>query len=346
MRYNAAHFHFRLNKIMTSSSSPDSIDFDTIKQLTLSEAKAVDQLIIDELRSDVILINEIGRYIVGNGGKRLRPMLLLLAAKALGEVNQNHLILAAVIEFIHTATLLHDDVVDESDLRRGKESANAVWGNAASVLVGDYLYSSAFEMMVRTDNMRVMGLLSKTTTAIAEGEVLQLLNCNNPETTEAKYLEVIARKTAILFSAATQLAAIISSAGEEIETALAQYGQHLGIAFQLIDDALDYKASAEELGKNLGDDLAEGKPTLPLIYAIQNGTPEEATIIIEAIKMGNRDVFNAVYAVVQRTQAITYTEQRADEEARKAIDALTILPESDYKNALILLAKFAVQRNY
>ncbi len=329
-----------------SSPSSSPIDFDAIKQLTLNEAKAVDILIIDELRSDVILINEIARYIVGNGGKRLRPMLLLLAAKALGEVSHNHLILAAVIEFIHTATLLHDDVVDESDLRRGKESANAVWGNAASVLVGDYLYSSAFEMMVRTNNMRVMELLSKTTTAIAEGEVLQLLNCNNPETTEAKYLEVIARKTAILFSAATQLAAIISNASADIETALAQYGQHLGIAFQLIDDALDYKASAEELGKNLGDDLAEGKPTLPLIYAIQNGTPEEASIIIDAIKTGNRDVFNTVYAVVQRTQAITYTEQRADEEAQKAIDALAVLPESDYKNALILLAKFAVQRNY
>jgi octaprenyl-diphosphate synthase len=332
--------------MISASDSTSPIDFDAIKQLTLNEAKAVDQLIIDELRSDVILINEIGRYIVGNGGKRLRPMLLLLAAKALGEVNEKHLILAAVVEFIHTATLLHDDVVDESDLRRGKESANAVWGNAASVLVGDYLYSSAFEMMVRTDNMRVMGLLSKTTTAIAEGEVLQLLNCNNPETTEAKYLDVIARKTAILFSAATQLGAIISGSTTEIETALANYGQHLGIAFQLIDDALDYKASAEELGKNLGDDLAEGKPTLPLIYAIQNGTPEEAAIIIDAIKTGNRDVFNDVYAVVKRTQAITYTEQRADEEAQKAIDALTILPESDYKNALILLAKFAVQRNY
>ncbi len=329
-----------------SSSVSTTIDFDAIKQLTFSEAKAVDQLIIDELHSDVILINEIGRYIVGNGGKRLRPMLLLLSAKALGNVSQNHLILAAVVEFIHTATLLHDDVVDESDLRRGKESANAVWGNAASVLVGDYLYSSAFEMMVRTDNMRVMGLLSKTTTAIAEGEVLQLLNCNNPETTEEKYLEVIARKTAILFSAATQLAAIISGSSIEIEIALANYGQHLGIAFQLIDDALDYKASTEELGKNLGDDLAEGKPTLPLIYAIQNGSPEEAEIIISAIKTGNRDVFNDVYTVVKRTKAIDYTENRADEEAQKAIDSLSILPESNYKNALILLAKFAVQRNY
>ena len=331
---------------MSSSSQNPTIDFNAIKQLSSLEAKAVDQLIIDELRSDVILINEIGRYIISNGGKRLRPMLLLLAAKALGGVSDNHLILAAVIEFIHTATLLHDDVVDESELRRGNQTANAVWGNAASVLVGDYLYSSAFEMMVRTDNMRVMGILSKTTTAIAEGEVLQLLNCNNPQTTEAKYLEVIARKTAILFSAATQLAAVISNASDEIETALASYGQHLGIAFQLIDDALDYQASAEELGKNLGDDLAEGKPTLPLIYAIEHGTSEEADIIVDAIKNGRRDAFNAVYEIITRTKAIEYTTDRADEEAQRAIDALNVLPKSEYKEALILLAKFAVQRNY
>ncbi|MCX7076301.1 MAG: polyprenyl synthetase family protein [Methylococcales bacterium] len=331
---------------MSSSSQNPTIDFNAIKQLSSLEAKAVDQLIIDELRSDVILINEIGRYIISNGGKRLRPMLLLLAAKALGGVSDNHLILAAVIEFIHTATLLHDDVVDESELRRGNQTANAVWGNAASVLVGDYLYSSAFEMMVRTDNMRVMGILSKTTTAIAEGEVLQLLNCNNPQTTEAKYLEVIARKTAILFSAATQLAAVISNASNEIETALANYGQHLGIAFQLIDDALDYQATAEELGKNLGDDLAEGKPTLPLIYAIEHGTSEEADIIIDAIKNGRRDAFNAVYEIITRTKAIEYTTDRADEEAQRAIDALNVLPKSEYKEALILLAKFAVQRNY
>jgi octaprenyl-diphosphate synthase len=336
---------------MSSQSNLDSniqapIDFNLIKNLTTSEAKAVDQLIIDELSSDVILINQMGHYIVGNGGKRLRPMLLLLAAKALGNVTDNHLILAAVIEFIHTATLLHDDVVDESDLRRGKESANVVWGNAATVLVGDYLYSSAFEMMVRTGNMRVMEILSKTTTAIAEGEVLQLLNCNNPETTESKYLEVIARKTAILFSAATRLSAVIIGATPEVEEGLAQYGQHLGIAFQLIDDVLDYKSSPEDLGKNLGDDLAEGKPTLPLIYAIQNGSKEEANVIVEAIQNGNRDAFNDVYAIVQKTQAIAYTEQRADEEAEKAINALNVLPASEYKEALILLAKFSVQRNY
>jgi octaprenyl-diphosphate synthase len=329
-----------------ASQNTSPIDFDSIKNLTATEAKSVDQLIINELSSDVILINQMGHYIVGNGGKRLRPMLLLLAAKALGGVNDNHLILAAVIEFIHTATLLHDDVVDESELRRGRESANAVWGNAASVLVGDYLYSSAFEMMVRTGNMRVMDILSKTTTAIAEGEVLQLLNCNNPETTESKYLEVIARKTAILFSAATRLGAVLAGADAEVEENLAQYGQYLGVAFQLIDDALDYKANKEELGKNLGDDLAEGKPTLPLIYAIEHGSKEESAIVIDAIRNGRREAFNEVYAVVQRTQAIAYTEQCAADAAQKAIDTLRVLPESEYKDALILLAKFSVQRNY
>jgi octaprenyl-diphosphate synthase len=322
------------------------IDFDSIKSLTAAETKEVDQLIINELSSDVVLINQMSHYIVGNGGKRLRPMLLLLAAKALGSIGVNHLILAAVIEFIHTATLLHDDVVDDSDLRRGKESANAVWGNAASVLVGDYLYSRAFEMMVRTGNLRVMEILSKTTTAIAEGEVLQLLNCNNPETTEAKYLEVIARKTAILFSTAGRLSAVITGTSKETEENLAQYGQHLGVAFQLIDDALDYKANQDQLGKNLGDDLAEGKPTLPLLYAIQNGSKSEAEVIINAIKNGNREAFNDVYAIVQRTKAIEYTERRADEEALKAIDSLRVLPESQYKEALVLLAKFSVQRNY
>lgn len=322
------------------------IDFNAIKNLTANEAKAVDSLIIKELSSDVLLINRISHYIIGNGGKRLRPMLLLLTAKALGKVSEHHLILAAVIEFIHTATLLHDDVVDESHMRRGQESANEIWGNAASVLVGDYLYSSAFEMMVRTGNMRVMEILSKTTTAIAEGVVLQLLNCNNPSTTEAKYLEVIARKTAILFSAATRLGAVISEVTPEIEEKLAAYGQHLGVAFQLIDDALDYKASKEELGKNLGDDLAEGKPTLPLIYAMQNGTESEAQIIVEAIKNGNRDAFEEIYAIVQRTNAIAYTEQCANEQAQKAIELLSVLPDSDYKNALIALAEFSVQRSY
>lgn len=328
------------------STDSATIDFDSIKTLTTTETLAVDQLILNQLSSNVALINQIGHYIIDNGGKRLRPMLLLLAAKALGKVNDHHLILAAVIEFIHTATLLHDDVVDESLLRRGKESANAVWGNAASVLVGDYLYSSAFEMMVRTNNMRVMDIISKTTTAIAEGEVLQLLNCNNPDTSEQKYLDVITRKTAILFSTATRLAGVISGVDPVIEEALSIYGQQLGVAFQLIDDALDYKASTEELGKNPGDDLAEGKPTLPLIYAIEHGAPAQAQIIIDAIRHGSRAAFSEVYAVVKATNAIEYTEQCADNAAAKAVAALNCLPDSQYKSALEQLAQFSVQRDH
>ncbi|KAF3977060.1 MAG: octaprenyl diphosphate synthase [Methylococcales symbiont of Iophon sp. n. MRB-2018] len=293
-----------------------------------------------------MLINQMSHYIIGSGGKRLRPMLLLLVAKALGKCEHHHLILAAVIEFIHTATLLHDDVVDESDLRRGKDSANAVWGNAASVLVGDYLYSSAFEMMVRTNNMQVMEILSTTTTAIAEGEILQLLNCNNPDTTEEQYFEVIARKTAILFSAATRLAAVISNADSKTEEALALYGQQLGVAFQLIDDALDYKSTTETLGKSLGDDFAEGKPTLPLIYAMSHGTDSESQIIVDAIKQGSYDSFNEVYDIVVSTKALEYTEKCADEAAQKAIDALSILPDSSSKEALIALAQFSVQRDH
>jgi len=334
---------------MTAQETKDTsqpIDFELIKNLTLTEAKAVDQLIINELSSDVLLINQIGRYIISNGGKRLRPMLLLLSAKSLGPVNDHHLILAAVIEFIHTATLLHDDVVDESELRRGQESANAVWGNAASVLVGDYLYSSAFEMMVRTDNMQVMEILSKTTTEIAEGEVLQLLNCNNPDTTEQKYLDVIARKTAILFSAATRLGAVLADANQDIQESLATYGQQLGIAFQLIDDALDYKSTAKDLGKNLGDDLAEGKPTLPLIYAMTQGSEQQSQVITNAIKHGTRDAFSEVYDIVIATGAIDYTEQCANVAAQKAIDSLTCLNDSEYKQALVTLARFSVQRNH
>ncbi len=348
--YNSSPFAAELLKTTMiandTTTASETINFDHIKNLTYAETQAVDRLILNELSSDVVLINQIGHYIIGNGGKRLRPMLLLLAAKALGKVSDHHLIMAAVIEFIHTATLLHDDVVDESVLRRGKESANAVWGNAASVLVGDYLYSSAFEMMVRTNRMRVMEILSKTTTAIAEGEVLQLLNCNNPDTTEEKYLDVIARKTAILFSTASRLAAVIADASSEIEDALAVYGQQLGVAFQLIDDALDYKASKEELGKNLGDDLAEGKPTLPLIYAIQHGDNQQAQIVIDAIRKGSRGAFNEVYEVIKATKAIEYTEQCAEQAAAKAIKSLDCLPDSEYKRALEALAKFSVLRDF
>ena len=328
-------------------SSKTTIDFNSIKKLTENEAKAVDDLILEELSSDVDLINKIGHYIIGSGGKRLRPMVLLLAAKALNETNEHHITLATVIEFLHTATLLHDDVIDESNMRRGKKSANAVWGNSASVLVGDFLYSNAFHMMIRTRNFQVMEIVSQTTSELTEGEILQLLNCHNPDTTEAQYLAVIIRKTAILFKAAARLAAIMSNATTKETQGLMDYGQHLGIAFQLIDDALDYTAkSSEELGKNLGDDLAEGKPTLPLIYAIKQASSEKAQIIINAIKNGSRDSFKAVYEVVKSTHAIEDTLQRADEEAEKAIMALSALEDSVYKAALISLAKFSVQRDY
>lgn len=329
-----------------TDSNAQSTMFARIRRLVEDESLAVNQLILQELKSDVVLINQIGHYIVNSGGKRLRPMLLLLAAKALGCGDRHVITLAAVIEFIHTATLLHDDVVDESTLRRGRDTANALWGNSASVLVGDYLYSRSFELMVSVQNLQIMEILSQTTTAIAEGEVLQLLNCNNPATTEQKYLDVISRKTAILFSTAVQLAAVLAQAPEPVEMALKSYGLHLGIAFQLIDDALDYRAKPEELGKNLGDDLADGKPTLPLIYAIEHADKVQSSLLVKAIEEGNREAFLDVFAVVQATDAIAYTSRRAVEEAEKAIQALESLPESVYKQALTDLARFSVERNY
>lgn len=327
-------------------TSSKTIEFATIRQLVEAEMRGVDALIVEELKSDVVLINQIGHYIVNSGGKRLRPMLLLLAAKALDCDNRYAITLAAVIEFIHTATLLHDDVVDESTLRRGRDTANSLWGNSASVLVGDYLYSRSFELMVRVQNLRIMDILSQTTTAIAEGEVLQLLNCNNPATTEDRYLEVISRKTAILFSAAVQLAAVLKGSSPEVEASLAKYGHHLGVAFQLIDDALDYNSKADELGKNLGDDLADGKPTLPLIHALAKGSESQRQILQRAIEEGDRDAFMAVYEIVQETQAIDYTMQRAYEEADKAIECLQVVTDSVYRKALTDLAHFAVNRSY
>jgi octaprenyl-diphosphate synthase len=331
---------------MTPPTVSQPIDFARIRALVEQEMASVDRLILSELSSDVVLINQIGHYIVNNGGKRLRPMLLLLASKALNQLDEHSITLAAVIEFIHTATLLHDDVVDESTLRRGHDTANSLWGNSASVLVGDYLYSRSFELMVRVQNLRVMDILSHTTTQIAEGEVLQLLNCNNPETSEQKYLEVISRKTAILFSTAVQLAGVIAHVPENVEQSLKAYGLHLGIAFQLIDDALDYRADPSELGKNLGDDLADGKPTLPLIYAMEHASPDEAKVLRDAIEQGDRDAFRQVYDVVQSTDAIEYTNRRANEEADKAIAALSVLESSEFKEALVQLAHFSVQRNY
>lgn len=331
---------------MNATASSPTEGFAKIRQLVEEETAAVDRLILEELSSDVVLINQIGHYIVNSGGKRLRPMLLLLAAKSLAYQGKQHVTLAAVIEFIHTATLLHDDVVDESTLRRGRNTVNALWGNSASVLVGDYLYSRSFELMVRAQNLRVMEILSRTTTAIAEGEVLQLLNCNNPTTTEQKYLEVISRKTAILFSAAAQLAAVLNGAPEPVENALRDYGLHLGIAFQLIDDALDYRANPGELGKNLGDDLADGKPTLPLIYAIEHGTETQSALLCNAIENGNREAFREVYEIVESTNAIAYTSLRAEQEANMAIESLAAIPSSEYKEALECLARFSVKRNF
>lgn len=334
---------------MTSSNvSPvtPKIDFKAIQTLMAPAMNQVDKEILQELNSDVVLINQIGFHIVNSGGKRLRPMLVALSACALGYKGESHTTLAAVIEFIHTATLLHDDVVDESDMRRGDETANAIWGNAASVLVGDFLYSRSFEMMVNINDMRVMDILSHTTNAIAEGEVLQLLNINNPDTSEAQYLEVIRRKTAKLFEAGTQLGAVLAGEDTSIEQALAAYGLHLGNAFQIMDDMLDYMANPEELGKNLGDDLAEGKPTLPLIHAMANGTAEQATFIKETIKSGNRDAYLDVLAIIQSTGSLDYTAKFAEEEAEKAIQALSIIPENTYTDAMKQLALFSIQRSY
>lgn len=318
---------------------------DEIRDLVADEFDATNQIIIDRLQSDVVLVNQVGHYIVAAGGKRLRPMLLLLAAKSLNYQGKFHPNLAAVIELIHTSTLLHDDVVDESDLRRGRQTANAMFGNQASVLVGDYLYSRSFQMMVEVGEMRVMEVLSETTNEVAAGEVLQLMNVNDPDVDEASYYQVIERKTAILFAAATQLAAILAGASKDIEEGLREYGLQLGNAFQLVDDALDYAADTEELGKNVGDDLAEGKPTLPLIYAMQHGSDSDAQMIRQAIEQGGLDNMDAILRIIQETGAIEYTYQSAEKAVAKAISALEPLPESQYKQALIDIAKLSLKRN-
>ena len=315
-------------------------------KLVADEMKSVDQLIIDRLSSDVVLINQIGHYIVNSGGKRLRPALVLLAAGACGYEGEQARLVAAIIEFIHTATLLHDDVVDESQLRRGRETANALWGNEASVLVGDFLYSRSFEMMVEVGNMRVMDILSSTTNTFAEGEVMQLLNINDPDTSEARYLEVIHSKTAKLFEAACQLGAVIADLPEQEERALAAYGMRLGTAFQLIDDVLDYEATQETLGKEPGDDLAEGKPTLPLIYAMKNGNDSQTALIRSAIEKGERSNFDAVLEIIHATGAIDYTHEVARREAGIAAEQLKQLPETEYRSALEQLAERSVGRDH
>ena len=322
------------------------VPLDSIRSLIAADMQAVDALIRKRLDSDVVLVRGIAEYIIGGGGKRLRPALVLMAAGAVGYPGRDHIELAAVIEFIHTATLLHDDVVDESELRRGRKTANAEFGNAASVLVGDFLYSRAFQMMVGVGNMRVMAVLADATNTIAEGEVLQLLNSHNAAVSESEYLEVIRRKTAKLFEAAAQLGGVLGGAGTEIERGLARYGMHLGTAFQLIDDVLDYSGDAAHTGKNLGDDLNEGKPTLPLIYAVERGSPPQAEVVRRAIRHGGRGDFEAVLQAIESTGALAYARGRAAEEARTARDALASLPNSNYKQCLLELATFAVERDY
>lgn len=322
------------------------MDFDAIKALVRGDLDAVNREIQTRLRSDVALINQLAGYIIGGGGKRVRPTIVLLGAGALGYTGQAHIQLSAIIEFIHTATLLHDDVVDASEMRRGQTTANTIWGNEASVLVGDFLYSRAFEMMVELDDMRVMAILAHTTNTIAKGEVLQLLNCHDPDTTEDRYLEVIRSKTAKLFEASALLAAVISNSGAQIEAAMADYGIHLGTAFQLVDDALDYGRNNPALGKNIGDDLSEGNPTLPLIHALRHGRPAEQALIRAAIENGGDGKIDAVVDVIESAGSIAYTADRAEVEAERARRALAQIPDSPYKQALVDLAFFSVHRNH
>ncbi len=335
------------------------MDAEKLFQLISAEMQEVNQFIQTHLKSDVALINQISQYIIHSGGKRLRPILVLLSHLAINHDNhlelekneqkrrhQNAIKLAAVIEFIHTATLLHDDVVDESSMRRGNESANELWGNAASVLVGDFLYSRAFEIMVSIRNMKVMEILSHSTNTIAEGEVLQLLNCHDASTTEERYMDVIHCKTAKLFESASQLGAVIHHQDDKTEQAMAKYGMHLGTAFQIIDDVLDYSAQAEQMGKNIGDDLAEGKPTLPLIYALSHCSEDESAIIIHAIETGGLEQIDTISKIIQTSGALEYARQIALKEANLAIEQLQVLPDSLYSQALQELALFSVQRSY
>lgn len=321
------------------------MDFKTIQTLTAGDMAKVNETILAQLNSEVSLINQLGFYIVSGGGKRIRPLLAVLSARALGYQGQDHTTAAAFIEFIHTATLLHDDVVDESDMRRGKATANAAFGNAASVLVGDFIYTRSFQMMTELGSMRILKLMSDAVNIIAEGEVLQLMNCNDPNTTEDSYMQVIYSKTARLFEAATQIGAILNSATDEIEIALKNYGKYLGTAFQLIDDVMDYTSDGKEMGKNVGDDLAEGKPTLPLIHAMSKGNGEQREMIREAIEKANgMEKLDAIMEALTETGALDYTKQKAYQEADKAIAELNVLPDSPYKQALVTLAHMSVHR--
>lgn len=319
---------------------------ETIRQYLADDLQAVDEVVRSRLHSEVALIRQIADYIIGGGGKRLRPTLLVLSARACGYSGRNHHVLAAVVEFIHTATLLHDDVVDESGLRRGQATANSLFGNSAAVLVGDFVYSRAFQMMVEVEHLSVLRVLADATNVIAEGEVLQLMNCRNPDLDEEGYLQVIRYKTAKLFEAATRLGAILGEAGPAAEEALADYGGHLGTAFQLIDDVLDYSGDHAVIGKNVGDDLAEGKTTLPLIYTMKHGARGEAQLVREAIRSGGLENLGAVLEAIRTSGAIEYARERARAESRAACAALDAIPRSNCRDYLLQLADFAVTRTY
>ena len=335
-----------MNQKSTKTKTVISADIAQIHALISDDMLSVNQLIETSLSSDVPLINQLGQYIINSGGKRLRPALVILSSKIFSYQGDQHINLAAIIELIHTATLLHDDVVDASILRRGQKTANQRWGNEASVLVGDFVYSRAFQMMVDVDSLRIMEILSEATNSIAEGEVQQLINRNRSEISESDYLSVIRNKTAKLFEAAAQLGAVISKKTKNEEKAMATYGRHLGTAFQLVDDVLDYSSSENELGKNIGKDLSQGNPTLPLLYAMWNGDKNQTKIIRESIANGGLQNIQQIKNAIDSTGAITYTEKIANQESELAINALRELPPSKYLDVLFSLAKFSVNRHH
>ncbi|WKS97666.1 octaprenyl diphosphate synthase [Gallibacterium anatis] len=323
------------------------MDLNEIQALSAKDMQAVNAMISQQLQSDVALINQLSFYIINGGGKRIRPLIAVLVANALNYQGDRHITCATFIEFIHTATLLHDDVVDESTLRRGKDTANAIFGNAASVLVGDFIYTRAFQLMARLGSLPVMQVMSDAVNVIAAGEVLQLMNCNDPDTTEQSYMQVIYSKTARLFEVAAECSALLSEATEQQVQAMKLYGRYLGTAFQLIDDVLDYCADVDKLGKNLGDDLEEGKPTLPLLHAMQHATDDERQLIRSIIEHGHgRKYLTEVQAMMDKYQSLTYTIEKAKQEAQKAIDSLSVIDDNPYKEALISLAKISVERSY
>ncbi len=327
-----------------TAASKDLLDQAT--SLVSADLEKVDQLIRERLDSDIALIKTLSAYLIQSGGKRLRPLILLLCARACGYQGTGHINLAAIIEFIHTATLLHDDVVDSSSMRRGQKTANEVWGNEAAVLVGDFLYSRSFEMMVETDNMEVMRILARTTNAVAEGEVLQLMNAHSPETTEANYMQTILRKTARLFESSALLGGVIHNQQTAILEALRQYGMYLGLAFQLVDDIMDYDSNSHQIGKDIGDDLAEGRLTLPLIYTMRHANDTDRKLIQRVILQSDQKRVHDILNIVQASGSLDYVRQKAQEQSSHAADSLSVLPDSRYKNALIALARFSVNRSY